>query len=78
MLTQCTCLWTNHPSSGSQVQEVGVLWERCVGKEDYSSGEREGEWVSGSHSHMNKGEQGATAMGLDAAVKDVPDLPSWT
>lgn len=78
MLTQCACLWTNRPSHGSQAEEVGVLWKRCVGKEDYSSGDWERERVPGSHSHTNKGEQGATAVGLDAVVKDVPDLPPWT
>ena len=49
-----------------------------MGKEDYSSGDWERERVPGSHSHTNKGEQGATAVGLDAVVKDVPDLPPWT
>lgn len=77
-LTQCSCLWSNRSSYGSQVQEVGVLWEVCVRKEDYGMGDWEKEWMPGSHSHVNKGEQGATAVGLDAMVEDVPDLPSWT
>lgn len=74
MLTQCACLWTNHP----QVQEVGVLWKRCAGKEDYSCGDWEREWVPGSHRHASKGVWGRTAVGLDVVAEDVPDVPSWT
>lgn len=59
MPTQRACLWTNRSSRGSQAQEVSVLWERCVGKEDCSAGDWERERVPGSHSHANKGEQWA-------------------
>lgn len=76
MLTQCSCLWSNRSSCGSQAQEVGVLWEVCVRKEDYGTGDWEKDWVPSSHSHVNKGEQRATGVGVDAVVKDVFDLPS--
>lgn len=58
MPPQRACLWTNRSSRGSQAQEAGVLWKRCVGK-DCSAGDRDREWVPGSHSHENKGEQRA-------------------
>lgn len=45
-------------------------------KEDYGTGDWEKDWVPSSHSHVNKGEQGATGVGVDAVVKDVLDLPS--
>lgn len=69
MLTWRTCLWTNHPSCGSQAQEVGELWERCVGKEVHSSRDWEKQWVPGSHSHTNKKGAGTTAVDLDAVNK---------
>lgn len=37
-----------------------------------------GEGTGARFPQPHKGEQGATAVGLDAVVKDVPDLSPWT
>lgn len=72
-----TC-WHSALASGQTAPALEAKHRRCVGKEDNSSGDWEREQVPGSHSPMNKREQGATAVGRDAVVKDMPDLLPWT